>query len=201
MFFAEEKIEREKELLVTFSPHINVLSYIEQRKREKRTSSHAELSHQCYLNTEQRKREKSSCHIQLSYKCSFIYWTREKRKKNFLSSCALASLLFRFPGYLTWGLSLPGRNSNIWLIKICFRFPIPSSSAVLILTSEIQQNQMPVLLFWIELKFHYRSGIWSKFHCLSCKIQLTIFCVENAIFGLRCWLVSDSPQPILAKNY
>ena len=94
MFFAEEKIEREKELLVTFSPHINVLSYIEQRKREKRTSSHAELSHQCYLNTEQEKEKKvlvtfscrinvlsyieqgkkekrTSCHPVLSHHCSF----------------------------------------------------------------------------------------------------------------------------------
>ena len=168
------------------------------KKERKRTPSHAELSHQCYLNTEQRKREKSSCHIQLSHKCSFIYWTRERRKKNFMSSCALASLLFRFPGYLTWGLSLPGRNSNIWLIKICFRFPIPSSSAVLILTSEIQQNQMPVLLFWIKLRFHYKSKIWSKSHCLARFNQQ--FVVENEISALGGCLVSDSPQPILAKS-
>ena len=72
MFFAEEKIEREKELLVTFSPHINVLSYIEQRKREKRTSSHTELSHQCYLNTEQRKRETRPSILCVTQKRAFM---------------------------------------------------------------------------------------------------------------------------------
>ena len=74
LLLKKKLIERENKNFLSHSARASMFFHILNKEKEKKgTFSHAELSHQCYLNTEQRKREKSSCHIQLSHKCSFIY--------------------------------------------------------------------------------------------------------------------------------